>query len=137
MAEIERLREELMKMLNEQKGDSVNNVNQVSDRANKTTYGVGLRKRSDSSQSSDLAGKVNELNMRINMLEKMMNSRDDHNNPEKLPIIKKARRDINSSGNEKSHKKEIADLKHELEMWMKSYFMSQQKPNVKDNSHEW
>ena len=49
-------------------------------------------------------------------------------NPEKLPHIRK--KDFNQTGFKEiksNHKKDLNDLKHELELWIKSYLANNQK----------
>lgn len=60
----------------------------------------------------------------------MLGSKSSIEDPEKLPQIKNPRRELNQTGfnkDSKSHKKELSDMKHELELWIKSYINNQQK----------
>lgn len=73
---------------------------------------------------------------RLDYLEKMLGSKksieDDSSNKDKLPLIKRPKRDRDNSMYEKSSaKKDMAEVKNELMNWLNNYLAnSKSKDNI-------
>ena len=60
--------------------------------------------------------------MRVEYLEKMLGSKNSIQDKDKLPLIKRNKvKDRDTSFNEKSSKKDIAEIKAELQAWINNY----------------